>query len=287
VVVARANGKINFGLEILGRRADGYHEIVTILQQIELGDRLTFRLAKSLTLTTDRPGLHGEANLVWRAAELLRTEAKVSHGAAMTLEKQIPIAAGLGGGSSDAAVTLLALNQLWELGLSLDELAPIARALGTDVSFFLAGGTQLATGRGDILSPLPTPDHWAVLGLISETVADKTKHLYGSLLPDDFTDGHRTGQIARDLSEGRRVNQQLVTSAFQRATLNRFPGVRKVFDAMSSVGASPHLCGAGPTVISLHESGPEATRVASELRMRGVDTRVVRPLAGNAWRIDR
>ena len=287
MLVARANGKINLGLEIIGRRPDGYHEIVTILQQIDLSDRLTFRQAAVLTLAIDDAALVGETNLVWRAAKLLQSAMGIARGAEITLEKQIPIAAGLGGGSADAAVTLLALNELWDLGMSIDDLVPMARGLGTDVAFFLAGGTQLATGRGDVVKPLPTPDHWTVLALVAETITDKTKLLYGSLRPDDFTDGSRTQQIARDLHEGRPVDSQVVTSGFQRATLDRFPGVREVFKAMSSVGANPHLCGAGPTVLSLHDSGGEAERVALELRTHGFDARVVRPVAGNSWRLDR
>lgn len=287
MLVARANGKINLGLEIIGRRPDGYHDVVTILQQIDLGDRLTFRPAVALTLSTDNLALAGETNLVMRAARLLRSEAKVVGGAEMTLEKRIPIAAGLGGGSTDAAVTLLALNELWGLKWSIDELVPVARALGTDVAFFLTGGTQLATGRGELVEPLPTPTLWAVLALGSETVADKTKLLYGSLRSEDFTDGSRTQLLARDLREGRTCDFQSIISGFQRVTLDWFPRVKVVFNAVSMVGAKPLLCGAGPTVLSLHDRVADADRVASGLRTNGFEARVVRTVAGNCWRLDR
>lgn len=285
MLVARANGKVNLGLEIIRRMSDGYHEVVTILQQIDLSDRLTFQPAKTLSVVTDGEGLNGENNLVWRAAELLRSTARVKRGAEISLEKRIPIAAGLGGGSADAAVTLLALNELWGLGWSEADLTSLATGLGSDVAFFLTGGTQLATGRGQFVEPLPTPALWVVLAPISDKGPNKTKLLYESLRSDDFTDGTHTRQLAASLRNGGDTSLQGLTSGFQRATLERFSAVGTVFEAMRQVGAHPQLCGAGPTVMSLHDTKETAERVAAALRLAGLDTDVARSVAAGSWKL--
>src|SRR5688500_15047283 len=132
-----AHAKVNLTLEVLGKRADGFHDIRSVMQRISLADTLTVERAEGLTLTCSDPGLEGPENLVWRAAELLRTECGVAEGAALRLEKRIPVAAGLGGGSSDAAAALRGLNELWRLRLSGERLWELGARLGSDVPFFL------------------------------------------------------------------------------------------------------------------------------------------------------
>ena len=150
--------KTNWILKILGLREDGFHELRTVFQMLDLRDELMLRV------TTDpeiRIRVHGRAapagpeNLVCRAARLLKRRAGVSAGAEMTLTKRIPLGAGLGGGSGNAAATLLALNQLWDCGLSLSGLTALASELGSDVAFFLRGGSALGEGRGELITPLP------------------------------------------------------------------------------------------------------------------------------------
>jgi 4-diphosphocytidyl-2-C-methyl-D-erythritol kinase len=283
VLVARANGKVNLGLEIIGRRPDGYHDIVTIIQEIDLSDRLTFRMSDSINLSANVPALVDDTNLVLRAANLLRATTDKPLGSAIALEKQIPVAAGLGGGSADAAVTFLALNRLWRLGMSYDDLVRLARTIGADVAFFLAGGTQLATGRGDVLEPLPTPPLWAVLVVETAVVHEKTKQLYGSLCADDFTDGSRTLQMADDLRHGRLVNYCQLISGFQRVSFDCFPALRGVFDAVAAAGGLPLLCGAGPTVMSLHDDIASANQVVSSLDKNGYQARLVTSVAPHSW----
>jgi 4-diphosphocytidyl-2-C-methyl-D-erythritol kinase len=286
VLVAQANGKINLGLEIIDRRPDGFHNVATILQQVNLGDRLTFQDALALTLSADDPMLANEENLIFRAAQLLRSRSGVSAGARITLEKRIPIAAGLGGGSADAGVTLLALNKLWGLGRSTDELVTIARSLGADVAFFLKGGTQLATGRGDDVEPLPTPPLSAVLVLAEEMIADKTRRLYRALQPGDYSDGSRIRRIADELRAGHSVDIDQVFSGFRRVTCGVFPTLGRVFAELAAAGGTPSLCGAGPTVMSLHQDYSDAVRVASTLEGRGFSARVVQSVPSNGWLID-
>lgn len=149
--------KVNLFLEILGKRADGFHEIATLMLAVNLGDELTFHPTtdETVRLTTDVPGLSvGPDNLVLKAAELLRRETGCRRGAAIHLQKRIPWAAGLGGGSSDAAATLRGLNRLWGLQVPTSELRRMAGQIGSDVPFFVEGQAAWATGRGEIITPV-------------------------------------------------------------------------------------------------------------------------------------
>ena len=156
-LVVHSPAKLHLFLEVLGKRPDGYHEVRTVMQTVDLADELELEEATAISLTVEPPGAAPtEDNLVLRAARLLQQAAGSSGGASITLRKGIPIAAGLGGGSSDAAVTLLALSSLWGIGMSPDELMELGATLGSDVPFFLQGnGCTLATGRGERIVPLP------------------------------------------------------------------------------------------------------------------------------------
>ncbi len=187
--------KINLGLRILGKRPDGYHDLCTIFQTISLHDTFTFREADELTLSTNIRYIPvDERNLIVRAGRRLRELTGVKRGAAVHLEKQIPSPGGLGGGSSNAAVALLAFNKLWKLGLSIEELHRIGAELGSDVPFFLYGGTAIGTGRGTDIEPVAdipvenmiliapnvrvsTRDAFARLGVESLTSADSASIL--------------------------------------------------------------------------------------------------------------
>jgi 4-diphosphocytidyl-2-C-methyl-D-erythritol kinase len=148
--------KVNLGLEVLGSRQDGYHELRTLFQTIDLHDDVTLRPhRRDVVVRCDHPGVpEGEGNLAARAAQLLRRYGRVSGGVEITIAKRIPVGGGLGGGSSNAAAVLMALDRLWRLGLGPARLHPLARKLGADVPYFLMGGTALGLGRGDEVYPL-------------------------------------------------------------------------------------------------------------------------------------
>ena len=175
----RTPAKVNLALEILGKREDGYHEISTVLQAIDLFDRLTVEDAADLSLATTDPALPvDDGNLVVRAARALGAAAGVRRGARIALDKRIPVAAGLGGGSSDAAATLVALNRLWGLRWSAGRLGELAVGLGMDVPFFLGRGRALATGRGERLEPLPGDGGYALV-LTNPNFPLSTRESYG------------------------------------------------------------------------------------------------------------
>jgi len=156
-----APAKLNLFLHILGQRQDGYHELETLFQILDHGDELEFEIAESLQLEQiPAAGFPMQDNLVYRAAQLLIQQSGLSRGAHIRLHKKIPVGAGLGGGSSDAATTLLALNHLWNLGLSIDELAELGLSLGADVPVFVRGQSALGLGIGEQLQPVELEENW-------------------------------------------------------------------------------------------------------------------------------
>ena len=177
----RAFAKVNLYLDVLDKRRDGYHNIETIFQSVGLADDLVFMERQSrVSLACASPDLdRGDGNLVVRAAKLLRARSGRRAGARIELVKGIPVAAGLAGGSSDASTTLIALNQLWEVGWSRARLRALARELGADVAYCIEGGTVAATGRGDALTRLPgLPPTWFVL--VHPDVPVSTARVYAS-----------------------------------------------------------------------------------------------------------
>ena len=286
-IVLRPAAKLNLSLEVLGRRADGYHELASVFQAIDLRDTLRILPGENLRLECAAPGLSGEGNLALRAACLLRAEAGVSAGACLRLEKGMPVAAGLGGGSADAAAALVGLARLWNLALPPGRLAELAARLGSDVPFFLGPPTALARGRGDELSPLPPPAaHWAIVVRPAQCQPppDKTRRLYAALRPEDYRDGAATAALAEDLRAGRPLDPALLTNSFERAARELFPEVAEAEAALLAAGAEwVHLAGSGPclyTLIPDEPGGIELARSATDfLRVTGRDVYLARTLA--------
>src|SRR5205085_5260687 len=208
VCFVRAYAKINLTLDVLGRRADGYHALATVMQTVDLHDTLCLTATDDnrVQVVCTRPELSNEDNLAARAAQLLRERFALQQGIQIVLRKRIPIAAGLGGGSSDAAAVLLVMRQWWQLSLSPTELQDIAASLGSDVPFFLTGGLALCEGRGELVTPLacgrakdgPTgraksgpywPSSMRWLLLLKPAIDIATASAFSGLPASDFTDG--------------------------------------------------------------------------------------------------
>lgn len=272
-IVTRAYAKINLGLEVLGRREDGLHEIVTIMQSISLADRLVFAPADHLSLRCR--GMRATPdNTVLRVARLLQAHTGTNQGCAITCIKRIPVAAGLGGGSADAGTTLLALSALWGCRVAEDELQALAGQLGADVPFMLRGGTALATGTGRDLTLLPdAPRLWLALVPLSSPDGDKTREMYGQLTPDDYTDGTATARWVAALRGGT-LGPSPVTNAFLRSALERWPEIRLAADVLRAAGgATVSLTGAGPSVFGVFGSEVKATLACRALRAAGLPAR--------------
>jgi 4-diphosphocytidyl-2-C-methyl-D-erythritol kinase len=269
-LVVYAHAKINLGLEVLGKRPDGLHEVATILQSIDLADRLVFTAADDLVLRCqDMPT--DTDNLILRAARLLGDYSKQAWGAHILCVKRVPAAAGLGGGSADAAATLRALSTLWDCQIAQDELSQLAGQLGADVPFALHGGTALATGSGRDLTRLPdAPPTWVVLVPLSAAEGDKTHQMYAQLRPADFTDGSRVQRLAAAIQVGP-FDTPAIHNAFLRPALGCWPEVSGAIQALESGGADAvSLSGAGPSVFGLFRSRAAAARGCDAVRTAGL-----------------
>jgi len=261
-ISVRSPAKINWTLDILGRRDDGYHEVRTILQTIALSDTVSVAPADSvrLELSGAIEALRNEdpeCNLAYRAAQLLREECHVQAGALIELEKRIPVAAGLGGGSSNAAATLRALRSLWRLSVTDAELTGLAAKLGSDVPFFLTGGTALGSGRGDAISLLPdVPAQRLIIAWPDLTTADKTVGAYAALKPQHYSDGAATEHLAARLADGGFVTNNDVHNAFEPVLSSVDAPAGQAFADAHALG-QPHLAGSGPAFfLLLAEAGP-------------------------------
>ena len=257
-----APAKVNWTLEVLGRREDGYHEVRTVMQAIDLCDILEFGPGEGVRLEVEGPHEASEDDLVLRAAALL--DGGGDRGARIRLTKRIPVAAGLGGGSSDAAAAVRGLSEVWGLGRSDEELTELASQIGADVPFFLVGGTALAEGRGERVTPLPDAAlAWLVVVVPPIALADKTKRMYGALTPSDFTDGSRTVALAERLRAGMPIRDGDLCNVFERAAYAVFEGLDVYREALLAAGAGrAHLAGAGPALFALapDEAGANAIR---------------------------
>ena len=262
-----AYAKLNLSLEVLGHRADGYHEVRTVLQTIDLADRLDLQPGPGLRVECDDSTLEGDANLVWQAATALAQAAHVLPSVHIFVHKSIPVGMGLGGGSSDAASALIALNQFWSLGLSTGDLAQIAADLGSDVAFFLWGGTALASGRGEQIKTLtPLPSMPVILICPNDTIPNKTREMYSHLTPDNYSDGEATRLLEEILQAGHFVPDML-HNVFEEWAFQVFPGLNGIHQRVSGSVPNPfHLSGSGPALFCLPSTEDEYLRVSNALQ---------------------
>jgi 4-diphosphocytidyl-2-C-methyl-D-erythritol kinase len=276
-LTVRAPAKVNLFLEVLGKRPDGYHDLATLMVAVSLFDTLEFKEDSAKTISLDlvpptedpggeeRPPLStGPDNLVWRAADLLQRRTGRPLGCRIRLTKRIPLAAGLAGGSSDAAATLVGLNRLWCLGLSGDELAALGAELGSDVPFFLGSSAAWCTGRGEVVTPLaPGRSLWLVLAC--PPMGLSTAAVFRALTPTERpVDG----------TPLRQALEQGDLDAVGRGLFNRLQGVaEKMCPAVAELharlqalgGLGCLMSGSGTTLFVLCRDADEAQRVANDL----------------------
>ena len=271
MLTIRACAKINLTLEALGKRADGYHEVVTVMQTIDLCDELTLEPSANVSLRCSEPALENGDNLALRAADLLRRHTGFEGGVEAYLRKSIPIAAGLGGGSSDAAAALVGLRRLWRLERAVADLRPLAAALGSDVAFFLSGGTALAEGRGDKVRPLP-PMPTAHVTLLAPRVeiANKTAAMYARLTPESYTSGERSARLHQMLEGGMEPDPDALFNVFESVAFGLDPAIEEGRRALLDAGAPwVRLTGSGPAMYTFAGSEAEAAAMALRLREAG------------------
>lgn len=275
----RACAKINWALEVLGRRADGYHEVRTVLQTIAWWDEIdldsgvapgfVLQAPDGWTVPTDTSNLAVRAGLAFSAAA-----AGSAPAVAVRLVKHVPAAAGLGGGSADAAAVLRGLDRIAPVGVAT--LHRLATALGSDVPFFLRGGTQLATGRGEVLTVMPdAPTAWLVLLTPPLVIERKTVQLYSLLGPDSFSDGAQVARLHERLAAGAAVRPDLLTNAFDRVADAAFPDLPRYRQALIEHCGHALLCGAGPALFAIAAGKDAAVAAAAALTAAGLPARAV------------
>jgi 4-diphosphocytidyl-2-C-methyl-D-erythritol kinase len=272
VLTVYAPAKINLILEVLGKDND-YHQTSSIVQSIGLCDVLNFQLDEEICFECDVPGLKRH-NLVTQAATLLKECTKCSLGARIELRKHIPWGVGLGGGSSDAAATLLALNELWGLRLPLSDLVHLASKLGSDVPFFIHKGTALVEGKGEKVTPLPSlPATYFVLMVPPlPKISDKTRQMYNNLRAADFTGGQFVQRALSSLRQGKAIDRSLIFNVFEMVAFNFFPGLDKYRKTLKESGApGVYLAGSGPCLFTFSSEERQAKVISLNLRGQGLE----------------
>lgn len=266
----RALAKINLGLDVLRRREDGYHELRMIMQTINMYDQLDMEISeeRGIHITSNLPFIPtNENNLVYKAAKLLMDEFQVEQGLNVDLQKFIPVAAGMAGGSSDAAAAMIGVNRLFGLGLSVKELVKRGVKVGADVPYCLLRGTALAEGIGEKLRPLPPcPDCYVLIGKPGISVS--TKFVYENLRANELKEHPPIDRMLEALQWHNLYKiADYMGNVLETVTIPKYPVIEEIKNHMKEHGAlNAMMSGSGPTVFGLFDDKETAERACEELR---------------------
>ncbi len=277
-ITLKAPAKVNYRLDVLSRRPDGYHELRMIMQRVDLCDEVSITVSGTpgISVLCGKEGVpDGPGNIAWRAADALLQRRGRTEGLVIRIDKRIPVAAGLGGGSSDGATVLMGVNELLGLGFSDQELMEIGVTLGADVPFFIFRRPALAEGIGDRLTALErTPDAWIVL--VNPNIHVSTAWVYQNL---QLTEGIERAKLPSFIGDVVTLSGLLVND-LEAVTIGRFPIIEEIKEQLLAAGAvNAMMSGSGPTVFGLFETETEARRAAEEIaRREGWFTAAVRTI---------
>ena len=268
MITIKAPAKINLALDTLHKRKDNYHEVEMIMTTVDLADYITVTplekneiVIKSNEFTMPL----NEKNLAYQAAQLFKQHFNIDKGVEIYIKKRIPVAAGLAGGSSNAAATLKALKELWKVDCTIDELAELGAQLGSDVPFCVYGGTALATGRGEIIQPIPSPPKcWVIL--IKPRIGVSTKEIYEALDANQVEHLDIEGMLkCIDNKDYKGICDRLGNS-LEEVTLERYPVVAEIKNKLVQFGADAVLMsGSGPTVFALVRKEYKLRRIINSI----------------------
>ena len=270
-----APAKINLTLEVLTKRPDGFHEIRSVIQTLNLCDSLHLQLSENIGFKSGAPNWVPGDSLVSKAVGLLQEATGCRKGAAIEVGKRIPSVSGLGGDSSDAAAVLRGLNRLWGLGLSLEELLRLAWQLGSDVAFFFYGGTARLEGRGERVTPLPPLPHlWVVVMMpLVPKLQRKTERLYASVKTSQYTDGQITDRLVTQLTGCGEVALSMLFNVFDSVARESFPGLEAYWQQFVKAGAGEvHLAGSGPALFTLVKDKAQAEKIYKNLQQQELES---------------
>lgn len=269
MLYVKAPAKINLTLDVLYKRPDNFHEVEMVMTTVDLADRISLESREDgviQIISTDNFVPNDHRNFAYQAARLIKDTYGIRQGVSITIEKEIPIAAGLAGGSSDAAATLKGLNELWDLGLSIDELAELGAKIGSDVSFCVYGGTALATGRGEKIKELPAPPNcWVVLA--KPKIGVSTAEVYGGLKVEGLQHPNTEQMIQAIETKDYELLCSSLGNVLETVTFKLHPEVVMLKEQMKRFGADATLMsGSGPTVFGLVDSEARVSRIYNGLR---------------------
>lgn len=283
-VTLKAPAKINLTLDVLAKRPDGYHEIEMVMTTVDLADRISITSIESNRIIIDCPTAYvplDERNHAYQAAKIVKEKFGISRGVHIQIEKNIPIAAGLAGGSSDAAATIKALNQLWNLQMNVEEMADLGAKVGSDVSFCVYGGTAIARGRGEKIQPIsPPPSCWVVLA--KPPIGVSTGDVYGAVDVANLGPGKTKEMAGAIKNKDFKAVCGNLNNHLENVTLNLYPEVKRIKETMIRSGAEGVLMsGSGPTVFALTEKESKLNRIYNGLRGFCKEVYAVRLLGEN------
>ncbi len=269
-IYEKAPAKINLSLDVLHKRPDGYHELEMVMTMVDLADRLEMsELSRDTIIISSQAGYIplDEKNLAFQAAKLIKDRYQVNKGVYIHLDKQIPVSAGLGGGSSDAAAALRGLNKLWGLGLSQEELMALGEEIGSDVPFCIRGGTALARGRGEKCTALPPPPQcWVILA--KPPIHVSTADIFSKLKLDQIQHRPNTEKLIEAIKQKDFYGMcKAMGNVLEEVTIPMYPQVQQIKDCMIRLGADGVLMsGSGPTVFGLVSKQSKVGRIYNGLR---------------------
>lgn len=275
-IIETAYAKINLGLRILGKRADGYHEVSMIMQSVGLCDEIIITEGEGIQISTNIEGLScGEDNLAYKAAALLAEKYNITPNVHIVLNKRIFMAAGLAGGSSDAAAVLRGLNRYWNLNLYSDRLEAIGAELGSDVPFCINGGSAIAKGRGEVILPLPDmPENYVVLAK-PKGLDISTAWVYKNYNPRRIVNTPGIWQIAENITGGAKAMKPYMGNVLETVTIPAHPLIAKIKLTMLKAGAYyAMMSGSGPTVFAFADDKETAEKIVEALQDFDVETAI-------------
>ena len=275
-IIETAYAKINLGLSILGKRKDGYHEVSMIMQSVGLSDEVIITEGEGIQISTNLEGLTcGKDNLAYKAAALLAEKYNITPNVHIILNKKIFMAAGLAGGSSDAAAVLRGLNKYWNLNLGDDTLETLAAELGSDVPFCICGGSAIAKGRGEIIVPLADMPETIVVLAKLRNLDVSTAWVYKNYNPGRVVNNPSIEQIAEELSKGGKAIAPYMGNVLETVTIPANPQIASIKAAMLSAGAYySMMSGSGPTVFAFAENQEIAEKIVDALKNFDVETAI-------------
>ena len=268
----KAYGKINLGLDVIRKRPDGYHDLDMIMQMVDVYDDVIIekKAGEEIVVKADAAVLsNGKDNLAYMAAKMLFDEFGIKSGVEITIHKRIPIAGGMAGGSSDCATTLIGINEMFNLGLSKQQLMERGVKLGADAPYCVLGGTAIARGIGEVLTPLPTPPQCHVI-IAKPPISVSTAYVYGHIRPDEITKRPDIEQMTLAIKE-QDLNKlsDLLYNVMEEVTVSEYPVIEKLKSIMLENGAlNSIMSGSGPTVFGLFDD-----RKKAQAAMKALDSK--------------